>query len=385
MWFNRLFRSAKSRLSNAPLARAGARLSVETLEDRLTPTAMLTIANVDVLEGNDGVQNALVTVRLTEPHGNNVTVNYATVAGTATAGSDYTAVAGKLTFAKNEMSKSIAVPIRGDRVVETNEYFSVQLSNAKGAKIANATAQVTIMDDEPYVWVGYAYVTEANDVPVSASFSVNLTSIYDRPVTIHYVTANGTAIAGLDYTATEGSLTIPAGQTSGEIVVPVLGDRLGEPTETFMLNVSTSDSYARMGNDTAVATIWDNEPQISISDAYLLDGSTITFTVTLSAPYDEPVSVYFTTRDGTAIAGVDYVAAFGPLTFGIGETSKTITIDVLDTTADPSKYFSVHLSGATTNALIATESANGWWYYDSGYGGGWDYYYGGWDYYGYGY
>src|SRR5262249_38734291 len=72
MFLNRLFRSAKSR---------PARLSVEALEDRLTPTAMLTIGNVDVLEGNDGVQNALVTVRLTEPHGNNVTVNYATVDG----------------------------------------------------------------------------------------------------------------------------------------------------------------------------------------------------------------------------------------------------------------------------------------------------------------
>jgi hypothetical protein len=380
MWFNQLFRSAKCRPSRAPLARPRARLSVETLEDRLTPAAMLTIANAQVLEGNDGAQNALVTVRLTEPHGNNVTVNYATVAGTATAGSDYTAVAGKLTFAKNEMSKSIVVPIRGDRLVESDESFSVHLSDAKGAKIANGTGQVTIVDDEPYVWVGYANVTEANDDPVPAVFSVNLTSIYDRPVTIHYATANGSATAGLDYTDTEGSLTIPAGLTSGEIVVPVLGDRLGEPNETFVLNVSTSDSYARMGNDTAIATIVDNEPQISIGDAYL-EGSTITFTVTLSAPYDQPVSVSFTTMNGTAIAGVDYVGASGPLTFELGQTSMTITIDVLDTTGDASKYFSVHLSDATTNALIATESAYGYWFYDPGYG----YWYGGGDYYLYGY
>src|SRR5262249_2261557 len=155
-----------------------ARLSVEALEDRRTPAAMLTITNAQVLEGNDSVQNALVTVSLTEPHGNNVTVNYATVDGTASAGSDYTPVPGKPTFAKNEMSKSIVIPIQGDRLVESNEYFSVRLADAKGAKIANATGQVTIVDDEPYVWVGYANVTEANDDPVSAVFSLNLTSIY---------------------------------------------------------------------------------------------------------------------------------------------------------------------------------------------------------------
>src|SRR5262249_25070439 len=127
-------------------------------------------------------------------------------------------------------------------------------------------------------------------------------------------------------------------------------------------------------NDTAVATIVDNEPQIFIGDAYL-DVSTITFTVALSAPYDQPVSVSFTTMNGTAIAGVDYVAASDPLTFGPGQTSMTITIDVLDTTVTD-KYFLVQLSDATPNAFVATGSAYGYWNYDSGYwyGGGGDYY-----------
>jgi hypothetical protein len=72
--------------------------------------------------------------------------------------------------------------------------------------------------------------------------------------------------------------------------------------------------------------------------------------------------------DGTASAGVDYVAASGTLTFDKGEVSKTITIDVLDPTAVYDKYFFVQLSGATANAFILTPSAYGYWYYyDGGY------------------
>jgi Calx-beta domain len=344
---------------------------VEMLEERRTPAAMLTVGDAAVLEGNEGAQNALVTVRLTEPHGNNVTVNYSTANGTAAAGSDYTAVSGKLTFAKNEMSKTIAVPIKGDRVVESDESLTVRLSDPKGAKIADGTGLVTIADDEPYVYVTYAYATEVNDGTAPADFTVYLTSIYDRPVTVHNATADRSATAGADYTSAEGSLTFTPGQTSLPLSITTLGDRLGEPDETFTLHVSTSDGYARIGNDTAVATIVDNEPHIFIGDSYNYGESTITFTVSLSAPYDQEVKVDYATAGGTAIAGVDYVAAAGPLVFGIGDTSKTITIDVLDPTSVPDKYFVVQLGNATANAFIATGSAYGYWYYDPGPGYGW--------------
>src|SRR5262249_25488070 len=150
-----LFRSLLQRLipraGSRPPSRANPRPgnrrpAVETLEDRLAPAAMLTIGGAEVPQGNEGTQNAPVTLRLTEPHGNSVAVDYGPADGSAVAGSDYNAVTGTLTFTKNEMSKSIAVPIRGDRVVETGEYFSVRLSNAKGAKIAGATGNVWIAD-----------------------------------------------------------------------------------------------------------------------------------------------------------------------------------------------------------------------------------------------
>lgn len=95
--FNRMMsRSNPDRRRPAVPRARSSRLAVEALEDRLTPTAMLTITDAYILEGNDA-QNAAVTVSLTEPHGNNVTVSYNTVNGSALAGTDYTAVAGKLT------------------------------------------------------------------------------------------------------------------------------------------------------------------------------------------------------------------------------------------------------------------------------------------------
>src|SRR5262249_29042760 len=194
------------------------------------------------------------------------------------------------------------------RLVESDEYFSVRLSNPKGAKIADGTGLVTIVDDEPRVYITYANALEGNDSTSSADFTVFLTAPYDLPVTVNYATADGSAIAGADYTAASGSLTFMPGQTSQPLSVAVLGDRLGEPDETFVVNISTLDSYAQIGNATGVATIIDNEPHITIWDAYNYGESTFTFTVTLSAAYDQVVTGDFTTVDGTALAGGDYVA-----------------------------------------------------------------------------
>jgi Calx-beta domain len=386
MWFRSPLPSVTSRTSPKRSRSARRRprtcLGVSSLEDRCTPAAKFTITDVSIVEGNSGSPNALVTVSLTEPHGNNVAVSYNTDDGTAVAGSDYTSVSGTLTFTKNQISKSILVPITGDRVIESDEYFTVRLSNPKGAKIADGAALVSIADDEPHIYVSDAFVQEGDAGTAPCDVMVFMTTPYDWPVTVNYATVDGTATAGSDYTAAVGSLTFAPNQTSQTIPVAVMGDRLGEPDKMFLVKVMTPNSYAQVNRDTALVSIADNEPHITVWDAYNYGESTITFTVSLSAQYDQVVTVDFATADGTAIAGVDYVAHAETLTFAIGETTKIVTIDVLDPTSAPDKYFSVHLSGATPNAFVATESASGIWYYDYGYGGGdwggWDYYYYGW-------
>lgn len=398
MWFSTLVDFLQPRRSHTPTQRerrgglrcrpAPCRLAIEALEDRCVPAAVLSVWDAAALESNAGTQHAEVNVTLSEPHGNSVTVNYRTADGTASAGSDYDAVSGKLTFTKAQMSKTILIPVRDDRVVESDEYFFVQLSNAKGAKIANSQTLVTIVDNEPRIGISNTSGVESHSGPTPFNFTVSLSTPYDLDVTVNYTTADGSAKAGTDYTPMSGSLFFEKGQTSKIIPIQVNGNRAVDSDKAFYVNVSSPNSYVQVSKGTGVGTILDAEPRISIGDVWNYGETSFTFTVSLSTVYDQDVTVEFTTVDGTAIAGVDYVAGSGSLTFVRNQTTPlTITVEVLDPTYSGwDKYFFVQLSGASTNAIIANEWAYGYWYgyYDSYsyYGGGDGYYYDG---YGYGY
>ena len=148
------------------------------------------------------------------------------------------------------------------------------------------------------------------------------------------------------------------------------GDRLLEDDETILVNITTPDSSAAIVKGQGIGVIYDNEPHIFIFDASQdYYASSITFTVVLAVPYDQPVTVDFTTVDGSAYAGVDYVGTSGTLTFNPGDTVATITVELLAIDPAPNKYFSIQLGNASPNAMLVNNWANGYWYYD--YGGGW--------------
>jgi hypothetical protein len=342
------------------------RPAVETLEDRLTPAGTFSIGDITIVEGNTGTLNAMVPVMLTGAHGNNVTVEYKTADGTATAGSDYSAVSGRLTFNKNQTSKSIAIPILGDRLIESNETFTVRLANAKGASIADGVGVVTIADNEPRVGISNPTILEGDTGTATMNYVVALQRPYDLPVTINYATGGGTATPGDDYTAASDTLTFQPGQTQLTIPIAVNGDRLVEADETVVVNLTTSDSYTTITNSAGVGTIVDNEPRISITDAVQdYYAESITFYVTLAVPYDQVVTVDFNTLDGSAVADIDYFATSGTLTFNPGETMQTITVQLINT-APADLYLLVQLSNPSANASIVNEWANGYWYYDYG-------------------
>ena len=103
---------------------------------------------MSVVEGNAGTVNADVTVTLTGESRNPITVDYATVDGTAVAGTDYIAASGTLTFEPGAVSKTITIAVMSDTAVERNESFLLKLSNATGGGLADAAARVTIVDDD---------------------------------------------------------------------------------------------------------------------------------------------------------------------------------------------------------------------------------------------
>jgi Calx-beta domain-containing protein len=253
MWFRTLFDSLKAGepAQHQPSRQrpASSRLAVEVLEDRCVP-ATLTISDVSIIEGNAGTQNAAVTVTLTGYSGRpSVSVNYHTAPGTASAGSDYEAVSGTLTFARGETSKSILVPVFGDTSKEVDETFFVNLSVAKHATIADGQGVVTIQsDDNPVLHISDYWDREPYPYYGGSTlftFTVWLSMPSSETVTVNFSTSDGSATAGADYLATSGTLTFAPGETSKTIDVVVLADLQDyELPETFYVNLSGASSNA---------------------------------------------------------------------------------------------------------------------------------------------
>ena len=322
----------------------------------------LSVNSATVTEGNAGTQTATFTVTLDPASTQTITVDYATRDVDATAGSDYQAVSGTLTFAPGETSKTINVLVNGDRLPEADESFYVVLYNPTNADFFRGDPTVwgdgTIVDDEPRISINEVTVMEGNTGTASATFTATLDAAGTEPVTVAYATADGTATAGGDYQEASGTLTFAPGETSKTITVLVNGDRLGEPNETFFVNLS-SPTNATIADGQGVGTILDDEPRISINNMTMREGNgkkttLFVFTVTLSAAYDQPVPMSYRTVDGTATAGDgDYVAKSGTLTFAPGETTKTITIEVKgDSKKEADETFYLDLFGNSSNSLF---------------------------------
>lgn len=241
-----------------PAARSSARLSVEELDARIVP-ARLSVADVTIVEGNSGTQYAQVSVRLDAPRWQTVSVNYATSAGSATAGSDYDAVSGTLTFARGQTLKTLLVPVHGDRLSEPDETFAVSLSGARGATISDGTGVVTIADNEPRLSIGNAegtvvYDLDGNVTGTTLHFTVSLALAYDQPVTVNYATADGTATAGVDYLAASGTLTFAPGETTKTIAVTALGNFAGVD-RWFSVNLDEASANAQVFDGQGIGTI----------------------------------------------------------------------------------------------------------------------------------
>jgi large repetitive protein len=325
-------------------------------DDQTGQRPKLSIGDVSVTEGNTGTTAATFTVSLDRPSAATVTVRAATADGTATAPGDYTARAATITFAPGQTSQPFTVAVAGDTAVEPDETFTVTLSNPSGADLLDAQGAGTIVNDDqpPHLSIGDASVTEGNAGTTPATFTLTLDHASSTPVTVHWATANGTATAPADYTASGGDVTFAAGQTSATVSVPVIGELANEPDETFTVNL-TNPVGAEIVDGQGVGTIVNDDPvgpaQLSVNDVTVTEGNSgttpATFTIRLNQPSPAEVRVHWTTQDGTATAPSDYTAGGSDVVFAPGETTKQITVLIIgDTAAEPDETFAVTLSGA---------------------------------------
>ena len=181
-------------------------------------------------------------------------------------------------------------------------------------------------------------------------------------MTVSFGTANGTATAGTDYTATAGTVTFPPGHRARRRRRTDPGGRDRRAGRDLH-----RDDHRRLrvrGDGQGQATIDDDDgPGVRVGDRTVTEptGSTATatFDVTLSAASVQPVTLSYTTADGTATAGADYVAAAGTITFPPGGTTATVAVDVVgDAVDEPNETFHVVLSNVV-DAAPADPTGNG--------------------------
>ena len=402
-------------------------------------------------------------VRLSAATLQEVTVQYATVTGTATAGMDYAARTGALTFPAATTEQTIRVRIIDDDVVEQEETFTVSLRRAFNAKIEVGEATGVIADNDLRVVVSIAanqtavteggtaaftltrvgeltapltvpvQVTErgvflTDEVPTAATFAANAATATLLVTTDDdgHVEANGSVTATITsgayqigdaasatvvvidndvrgVTVTPTALTIREGSSSSYMVgldteptadvtvavqVPEGAEISVTPTaltftaanwnakQLVVVTAAQDDDtvaddpltirHAVSGGDygaviapSVAVTILEDDPAIRIADAAAVEGAgEMAFSVRLSVPSIQTVTVDWTTADGTAIAGQDYEAATGTLTFSALATTQTIRVPIIDDNLDEAaETFTVALRNS--NVAIADGEATG--------------------------
>jgi Calx-beta domain len=227
------------------------------------------------------------------------------------------------------------------------------------------TMEGRILLTVPLMYANSATVVEHGTGPVTMQFTINLTSAATQPVTVNYQTSNSTAIAGTDYTAAAGTLTIAAGQTSGIIPVTVLTDLAATTNKVLYLSLSGA-SGATLESPKLSGTITEQNtpppPSLSIASVQETvgtsgDTTTMTFTVSLNEALTYPVTVTATTEDLTAKAGVNYAANSQVLTFTPGAVTETFVVTIDGSTKVGTDYFLVNLTAGSV--AIGTAQASG--------------------------
>ena len=304
-----------------------------TLKDNSTlPT--LSINNVNTTEGSA----ATFTVTLGPPTGRTVTVNYSTAGGSAVGGKDFQAVSGTLTFGPGVTTRTIVVPGLEDAIDEFIEEYEVNLTNPVNAGLLNGGDGIgRIIDNEANVTMSISDVSvhEGNAGTTSAVFTVRASAAHEKFIFVGYSTANGTAVAPSDYVAvTSGGIFFIPGELEKTIAITVNGDIEAEPNETFLVNLTSSDT-ALIARGQATGTILNDE------------GATAPLQLLLDESGPDPIQAIaldsmLALRDPFPVINVLNLLNMGPdrntrvllfvrnLQLGPGETAASVVVRLVD-------------------------------------------------------
>jgi chitinase len=336
-------------------------------DDPAAPGRHVAVGDVAVLEGGSGTRSAALTVSLSRGSPGGVSVDYTTVDGTAVAPGDYTPVAGTITFAKGQSSQTVEVPVVGDRVGEPSEQFSLVLSNPVGVKIGRGVgvARIATDDPTPVVAISSGSFFEGDSGKPRVPFTISLSVPSAEPVTVSW-TATHVTTDNADVKLRSGTVMFPPGTLQEVVDITTFADTTVEPDETFVVSLSNAFG-ATIGDGTGIESVRNDDPgsppnRLAIGDASVTEGATgsrnAEFVMTLARPSTGTVTVHFATADGSAVAGSDYTAATGTLTFPAGAVSRIVSVPILgDSLRESDETVTVTLSnpsGATVAHAVGT-------------------------------
>jgi len=321
---------------------------VTIVEDDQPARGTIAFASATYNVSENGTKVQLVVKRTGGSDGA-ASVSYATADGSAKAGQDYTTASGTLNWSDGDaQDKVIEISITNDSVYEGDEGFSVELSNVSGASLGSpATAQVTIVDDEQPARGTIAFASATYNVSENGTkvqLVVKRTGGSDGAASVSYATADGSAKAGQDYTATSGTLSWASGDAQDKVIeISITNDSVYEGDEGFSVELSNVSGASLGSPATAQVTIVDDDlssvPVITVETSTVFAGEPNSgygrgmFTIKRSGLLTGDVFVRFkfsgTARYGTAASGGDWYLYPSSLTNGMKLNSGTTSASLI--------------------------------------------------------
>lgn len=322
---------------------------------------------------NEGT-TATITISRTGDTQNPGSVMFQTVGGTATPGADYVTTVQTVQFNVGETIKTVAISVLADSTSEGAETVTMTLTNpGTGDTIGTpGTATLTITDGSQGTGQSIFRFTQAAysaDEGTTATISISRTGDTQNPASVMFQTVGGTATAGADYIATTETVQFNVGETAKTVSITVLPDSTVEGSETVTMTLSGPSNSDTIGTPgTATLTIRDTDQgggggqsQFRFTQtAYVADeGTTALVSVSRTGATTQSASVTFTTGGGSAQPGVDYVPVTQIVTFGAGETLKTVSIAIApDATAEVDESVGLQLSSPSAGSSLVTPSTS---------------------------
>jgi hypothetical protein len=334
-------------------------------------TAILTIADNETLfrfsaaayTVGEASPAATITVQRLNSSAGTVSVDFAATGGSATAGADFTAVSGTLTFTPGVMSRTFTVPIANDASAEGSETVNLTLTPGAGTALGvPGAATLTITDNETLFRFTSATYTAA-ETTANATITVQRLNSSVGTVTVNFAATAGSATAAVDFTPVNGTLTFGPGIVTRTFAVPIANDSVDENNETVNLTLSSPSAGTNLGTPSAATlTLTDNDTAgtVRLSAATYSAGESagvVRITLTRSGG-TASTSVHYTLLDIGAQAGSDYTDNSGVVSFAAGELTKSFDVPILhDFDVEGNEPFQIDLNGPDPGTLLGVPAS----------------------------